>query len=76
MAAKKAAKNKVAKKKVAKGEGDENIVDLNEVEIVEWHEACEIDPSDKAEMLWLHAQMLRCGVRSISDVENLIAKAE
>lgn len=46
-------------------------------EILEsWCDACEIEPSSKKELLWLQTQLQRCGIRSLSDLENLISRAE
>lgn len=66
-----ASKKKVSKKRASK----RRVVIENPVEC-KWHEAVEIDPAQKAELNWLYVQLQRIGVRSISDLENLIARAE
>lgn len=48
-----------------------------DAQIVEWHEAVpNVNPSSKAELQWLHKQLQICGIRSISDIENMIVRAE
>jgi hypothetical protein len=66
---------KVAKKK-AGGKKRSTKVTVDVEQAKPWHECIEIEPSSKAELQWLHTQLTRCGVRSIGDLENLIARAE
>ncbi len=60
---------------MARKTAEKDIVIPAGTESVEWHEACEVDPSNKAELQWMYTQMQRCGIRSISDIENMIARA-
>lgn len=61
-------------KKVAKKAAKKSTVTVEVEAAMPWHEAIEIEPSNKAELLWLETQLKRCGVRSIGDLENLIAR--